>query len=61
VESKDFELLVVGSEIGVRFCESCKGMLRSILMDRDEIAWLVHIFEELVVVEELGFLESSST
>jgi hypothetical protein len=52
VESKDFELLVVGGETTVRFCESCKGMLRSILMDRDETAWLVRIFEELAVGEE---------
>jgi hypothetical protein len=32
--------------------EICRGKLRSILMDRDEIAWLVCIFEELVVVED---------
>jgi hypothetical protein len=61
VESKDFELVVVGGETGERFHENCKGKLSSILMDRDEIAWLVRIFEELVVVEDLGFLESSST
>jgi hypothetical protein len=61
VVSKDFELVVVGGETGERFHENCKGKLSSILMDRDEIAWLVRIFEELVVVEDLGFLESSST
>jgi hypothetical protein len=61
VESKDFELVVVGGETGVRFRENCKGKLRTILMDRDEIAWLVRIFEELVVVEDSGFLESSLT
>jgi hypothetical protein len=52
VESKDFELVVVGGETGVRLREICRGKLRSILMDRDEIAWLVRIFEELVVVED---------
>jgi hypothetical protein len=52
VESKDFELVVVGGETGVRFQENCKGKLRSILLDRDEIAWLVHIFKEIVVVED---------
>jgi hypothetical protein len=52
VESKDFELVVVGGETGVYLCEICRGKLRSILMDRDEIVWLDRIFEELVVVED---------
>jgi hypothetical protein len=52
VESKDFELLVVGGETGVCIRKSCKGSMRSILMDRDGIAWLVRIFEELVVGED---------
>jgi hypothetical protein len=52
VESKDFELMVVGGETGVHIHERCKGMMRSILMDRDEITWLVRIFEELVEVED---------
>jgi hypothetical protein len=52
VESKDLELLVVGGETGVRVCESCKGKMRSILLDRDELAWLVSIYEDLVVVED---------
>jgi hypothetical protein len=52
VESKFFELVVVGDETGVRLRENCKGKLRSILLDRDEIEWLVRIFEELVDVED---------
>jgi hypothetical protein len=52
VESKEFELVIVGGETGVRLREICRGRLRSILMDRDEIAWLVRIFEELVEVED---------
>jgi hypothetical protein len=31
VESKDYELLVVGGETGVRVRESCKGRMRPIL------------------------------
>jgi hypothetical protein len=60
MEFKDFELLVVGCETGVRFHERCKGFLRSILMDRDEIGWLVRIFEELVVVEDSWFFWDQS-
>jgi hypothetical protein len=52
VESKFFELVVVGGETGARLRENCRGKLRSILLDRDEIAWLVRIFEELVEVED---------
>jgi hypothetical protein len=52
VESNDFEVLVVGGEIGVRICERCKGLMRSIILGRDEIAWLVRIFKELVVAED---------
>jgi len=37
---------------GVRVCESCKGKMRSILLDRDELAWLVSIYEDLVVMED---------
>jgi hypothetical protein len=52
VESKDFELVVAGGETGVRFREKCKGRIRSIFLERDEIGWLVRIFEELVTVED---------
>jgi hypothetical protein len=52
VESKFFELVVVGGETGARLRQNCRGKLRSILLDRDEIAWLVRIFEELVEVED---------
>jgi hypothetical protein len=44
VESKDLELVVAGGETGVRFRENCKGKMRSIFLERDEIAWLVRIF-----------------
>jgi hypothetical protein len=52
VESKDFELLLVGGEIGVCIRECCRGKKRSILLDRDELAWLVRIFEDLARVED---------
>jgi hypothetical protein len=52
VESKDFELVVIGGETEVHLREICRGILRSILLDRDEVAWLVSIFEDLVVVED---------
>jgi hypothetical protein len=52
VESKEFELVVVGGETGVRVRECCKGKKRSILLSRDELAWLVRTFEDLVRVED---------
>jgi hypothetical protein len=52
VESKEFELRVVGGETGVRIREYYKGRKRSIFLDRDELAWLVRIFEDLVRVED---------
>jgi hypothetical protein len=52
VESKDFVLLVVGGETGIHVCESCLGKMRSILLDMDKLAWLVRIYEDLVVVED---------
>jgi hypothetical protein len=51
VESKEFELVVVGGESGVRVRECCKGKKRSILLNRDELAWLVRIFEDLVLLQ----------
>jgi hypothetical protein len=52
VESKDLELVVAGGETWVRFRENCKEKMRSIFLERDEIAWLVRIFEELVIVDD---------
>jgi hypothetical protein len=52
VESKEFEMVVVGGESGVRIRESCKGKNRSILLDRAELAWLLNSFENLVCVED---------
>jgi hypothetical protein len=36
VESKDFDLSVVGGFTGIRIREKCKGVTRSILLRRDE-------------------------
>jgi hypothetical protein len=52
VEAKEFEMVVVGGETGVRIRESCKGKKRSILLDRAELAWLLITFENLVCVED---------
>jgi hypothetical protein len=52
VESKEFEMVVVGGEIGVRIKESCKGKNRSILLDRAELAWLLNTFETLVCMQD---------
>jgi hypothetical protein len=50
--AKEFEVVVVGGESGVRIRESCKGRHRSILLDRSELAWLLRTFESLVCVED---------
>ncbi len=52
VEAKEFEVVVVGGESGIRIRESCKGRHRSILLDRSELAWLLRTFESLVCVED---------
>jgi hypothetical protein len=52
VEAKDFEVVVVGGESGVRIRESCKGRQRTILLDRTELAWLLKILESLVCVTD---------
>jgi len=52
VEAKEFEVVVVGGESGVRIRESCKGRQRSILLDRTELAWLLKILESLVCVTD---------
>ena len=48
VESKEFEVLV---KEGVGFYERSNGKQRSIFIQKDELAWLVKIVEELVAVE----------
>jgi hypothetical protein len=52
VEAKEFEVVVVGGDSGVRIRESCKGRNRSILLDRSELAWLLKTFESLVCVAD---------
>jgi hypothetical protein len=52
VESKEFALSVVGGATGIRIREKCKGMTRSILLDKDETAWLIKSFGELVSVQD---------
>jgi len=50
VESKEFGLSVVGGFTGIRIHERRKGVLRSILIDKDEAAWLIKSFHDLVTV-----------
>jgi hypothetical protein len=41
VESKDFEMEVGGGAAGLRIRERCHGLMRSILLNRDQTAWLL--------------------
>jgi hypothetical protein len=50
VESKEFGLSVVGGFIGIRIHERRKGVTRSILIDKDEAAWLLKSFHDLITV-----------
>jgi len=52
VESKEFALSVVGGATGIRIREKGKGLTRSILMDKDEAAWLIKSLGELVSVQD---------
>jgi hypothetical protein len=52
MESKEFEMVVVGGDTGVRFHERCRGMRRSILLDRAETVWLLNTIDELVAMED---------
>jgi nucleosome binding factor SPN SPT16 subunit len=54
VESKEFDLSVVGGSIGIRIREKCKGVTRSILLDKDEAVWLIKSYDELVTVQDSG-------
>ena len=51
VESKEFELVIKGGAIGVRFFERNNKHQRSIFVLRDELDWLARIGKKLVVVE----------
>jgi len=52
VESKEFALSVVGGFTGIRIHEKRKGVTRSILIDKDEAAWLLKFFHDLVTVHD---------
>jgi hypothetical protein len=52
VESKEFALSVVGACTGIRIFEKRKGVTRSILLDKDEAAWLLKFFHDLVTVKD---------
>jgi hypothetical protein len=51
VESKEFELLIKEGITGVRIFERNKRIQRSILLLKEELAWLARIGEELAAVE----------
>lgn len=44
----------------VHIREYCKGRKRSIFLDRDELAWLVRILEDLVRVEDSRIFSNQS-
>jgi nucleosome binding factor SPN SPT16 subunit len=52
VDSKEFDLLVVGGLIGIRVREKCKQVTRSILLDKDEASWLIKSYDKLVTVQD---------
>jgi len=52
VESKEFALSVVGGCTCIRIFEKRKGVTRSILLDKDEAAWLLKFFHDLVTVKD---------
>ncbi len=54
VESKEFDLSVVGGCTVIRIREKCKGVTRSILLDKDEAVWLIKSYDELVTVQDSG-------
>jgi hypothetical protein len=51
MESKEFEVLIKGGDLGVRIYERSKKKKSSIFVRRDELAWLVGALEEVVEVE----------
>jgi hypothetical protein len=52
VESKEFALSVVGGATGIGVREKDKGLTRSILLDKDEAAWLIKSLGEIVSVQD---------
>jgi len=50
MNSLNSSLSVVGGFTGIRIHERRKGVLRSILIDKDEAAWLIKSFHDLVTV-----------
>jgi hypothetical protein len=51
VEAKEFELVVRGGNTGVRFYERNSKTVRSIFLQRAEVAWMDSVVEELVAVK----------
>jgi hypothetical protein len=51
VEAKEFELVVRGGNIGVRFYERNSKTNRSLFLQRAEVAWLDSVVEELLAVK----------
>jgi hypothetical protein len=60
VESKKFEVLVKEGAGWVRFYERSNGKQRLIFLQKDELAWLVKIIEELVAVESFEVIWDQS-
>jgi len=52
VESKTSDLSVVGGFTGIRIHEKRKGATRSILIGKDEAAWLLKSFHDLLTVHD---------
>jgi hypothetical protein len=51
VEAKEFELVVRGGNTGVRFYERNSKTVRSIFLQRAEVAWMDNVVEELAAVK----------
>jgi hypothetical protein len=51
VEAKEFELVVRGGNIGVRFFERNSKMNTSVFLQRAEVAWLDRVVDDLVAVK----------
>jgi hypothetical protein len=51
VEAKEFELVVRGGNTGVRFYERNSRTVRSIFLQRAEVAWMDNVMEELAAVK----------
>jgi hypothetical protein len=60
VESKKFKVLVKERAAWARFYERSNGKQRLIFLQKDELAWLVKIVEELVAVESFEVIWDQS-